>query len=193
MSFLFGGCGKLNLNSSGPNWEQIKNEVKPLVKDTGYGEPYRLSINTLGWEDGQFISEDGLTLYCFYTPLDLFSFAFNGKADPFSLGPYMRGPFPEIVNQVPDDFEKIANQFLSSDILISHRNSVNEPFPEWQIANFSMPATFDGAPQIVLNDTNPNQVEFLIFTYLNPDPDYGNEKNDIAYYRSTNRNPSGEF
>lgn len=193
IALLFFSCHKERLNSPGPDWEKIKAETQPIVKEVGYGTPYRLKINTLGWEDGQFISKDGLSAYCFYTPLDLFSFAFYSSADPFSVGPYLRGPFPEIVNQVPEKFQNITNQFLSSDILISHRNSVNEPFPEWSIANFSTFASFDGAPQIILNDTNPELVEFVLFTYLNPDPDYGNEKNDIAYYRNTTRNPSGEF
>ncbi len=186
-------CKKKPWNSNGPDWDQVKSKTHPIVKLPGYGTPYRLDINTLGWEDGQFISKDGLTLYCFYTPLDLFSFAMHSSADPFAVGPYLRGPFPEIVNQVPNAYRDIANQFLSSEILISHRNSVNDPFPPWSIANFSTFATFDGAPQIVLNDTNPNIVEFLVFTYLNPDPDYGNEKNDIAYYRNTHRNPSGQL
>ncbi len=186
-------CKKVIFNSPGPDWEKVKSETKPIVKAPGYGAPCKLDINTLGWEDGQFISSDGLTLYCFYAPLDLFSFAFYSSADPFSLGPYLRGPFQEIVNQVPEDFQKYTNQFLSSDILISHRSSIDDPFPEWSIAHFSTFATFDGAPQIILNDTNPNVVEFLVFTYLNPNPSYGNGKNDIAYYRNTSRNPSGEF
>jgi len=169
-------CKKGVFNSSGPDWDKIKAETFPEVKENGYGHPYKLDINTLGWEDGQFISPDGLTLYCFYTPLDLFSFAFSSSADPFALGLYLRGPFPEIVNQVPEGFQKYANQFLSSDILISHRNSINDPFPKWSIANFSTFATFDGAPQIILNDTNPYIVEFLVFTYLNPNSSYGNEK-----------------
>ena len=193
MAAGFVGCKKKKPDSERPDWDKIKSATRPVVIDTGYGTPYRLDISTLGWEDGPFISPDGRTLYCFYTPLDLFSFVLNSNGDPFAIEPYLRGPFVEIVRKVPARYQGSASYFLSSDILISHRASVNDPFPPWSIAHFSTPATFDGAPQMVLNDTNPDEAEFLLFTYLNPDPDSGNEKNDIVYYRHTSLNPDGPF
>ncbi len=159
-----------------------------------YGTPYPLEVNTLGREDGSYITRDGLTLYCFYAPMDLFSYVYSGgAADPCKVQPYLRGPFQEILQTVPPSLAGTCDYFLSSDILISHRNSTDEAFPAWSITAFSLPATFEGAPQLILNSQNPDLVDYMVFTFLNPEPSAGNGTSDIALFRSTTRNPAGGY
>lgn len=179
----------------GPDWDTVKAGVFPVVMfPDEYEAPYPLDISTLGWEDGQFITRDGLTLYCFYTPMDLLAFVYiGGGEDPCDVGPYVRGPFPEILETVPLQLEGVCDRMLNADLLISHRDSMGEPFPAWQISNISFPAGIEGAPQLVLNDSNPAVVDYFVFTYLNFDEGYGNEFNDIALYRNVGRNPEGPF
>ena len=188
-------CKKHNAGP-GPDWDAVKAGVKPIAAfPDEYGNPYRLEISNLGWEDGQYITRDGLTLYCFYTPMDLLAFAFlsDGEPDPCEVEPYLRGPFQEILKEIPPVLDGVCDYFLSSDILISQRDSLTQPFPEWQISNINFYATLDGAPQVILNDTNPSQADYFVFTYLNPDPSAANENNDICLFRNTGRNPSGSF
>jgi len=189
---IFYSCKKIHLNSEGPDWDKVKSEVTPTVMfPNDYGTPYHLELNTLGWEDGQYITRDGLTMYCFYMPIDLLAFAFIGKtSDICAMGPYIRGPFAYILNTPPPVLENSCNQFLNTVILISHRNSVNEPFPAWKVSNVSTPATINGAPQVILNDSIPGLVDFFVFVHLNPDQE---ELGNLAIYKNTSLNPMGSF
>ena len=59
------------VNISG--WDLAKSQQSPinnLAKE--FNAPFRQPVASLGWEDGVYITRDGLTLYAQYTPIDLF-------------------------------------------------------------------------------------------------------------------------
>jgi len=191
---LLVACNSTNVNPTGPDWPSVKTAIAPQVQVSGYGTPYPLDISTLGWEDGQNITPDGLTVYCFYSAMDLLAFSFGDDAtDPCAVGAYLRGPFQSIMSSVPPSLANSCEQFANSDIVISNRNSVNDPFPEWSLSNVSFPGTLEGAPQVILNASNPDIVDYFAFTYLNPEPSNNSNTDDIAIYKNTSRNPTGNF
>ena len=199
LAFL--GCKKDDMQQSKKeiDWETLKNNVDLTVNPSNeYETPVRLSLNTLGWEDGAYVTRDGLTAYCFYTPLDLLSMSNPpsgpNSVNPCNVEPYMRGPSFGILDSVPTQMQGQCSKFLSSDILISHRNSINENFPFWSLSNIKNPASFDGAPQLILNSNNHNVVDYFVYVHLNPDQTQtSNNTSDIYWYKNTNRNPAGNL
>ncbi len=71
-SFLFSSYKK----NKNVDWSDAKNEISVINHLSGeYETPHSLPLNSLAWEDGAFITRDGLDLYCIYIPTDLISFA----------------------------------------------------------------------------------------------------------------------
>lgn len=182
-----------------PNWPAVKSSQAPLLLNTTeYNTPMPLGIGNLGWEDGQYITRDGLTVYCFYSPVDLLSMSFLNPTgqDPCNVTPYKRGPALGVsFDTIPPLFQTLGcTEFLNSNILMSHRNTINDTFPAWTPTSINFPATFDGAPSLVLNSTNPSIVDFFVFAQLNPDSSQTNDNTGtIFFYQNTGLNPTGSF
>ncbi len=69
----------LNYNAQPPNWTAIKDTTTPFIAiPTEFDTAYRLPHTVGGWEDSDFITRDGLTLYCLYAPIDAFSWLYGG-------------------------------------------------------------------------------------------------------------------
>ena len=181
-----------------PNWPSIKDTVSPEVMiPSEYDAPYRLA-GSLGWEDGQYITRDGLTIYCFYSPLDLMNFAYPPCGfdcnSVCNVDPYRRGPFQEILDSIPPVLEGVCTEFLSSDILMSHRNSIQDTFPPLVPIHLQIPAAFEGAPSVILNASNPSQIDFFVFALLQPDPTLSNDNsNNIYWIKNTTLDPIGTY
>lgn len=182
-----------------PDWQSIKNSQFPQVLQGGeYGTPRSLGISNLGWEDGQYITRDGLTVYCFYAPVDflvLDEFAPPGGPNPCSVTPFMRGPSLGVTfNTIPTGLQGICTEFLNSNIIMSHRNSVQDPFPGWTPTSINFPAVFDGAPQLILNENDPSVVDYFVFAQLNPDSFQSADTTGTIYmYTNTTLDPSGAY
>ncbi len=169
-----------------PDWNAIKANAKPFIAlPEEYGTPYRLDIAVGGWEDGLYITRDGLHLYCIYSPVDMFSFLYLGSGDISNFSAYRRGPsFGMDLTTNPIG----APEWLHGDILYTHRKSRQEPFPAWQLSNLARPVWSEGAVQIVMkNDSTAD-----IFAYTsNHDAPPGRDDVDILIFRNSSLNPSG--
>jgi len=86
--FLFTGCVSHSAWSTNPvelhpDWEKIKKHAMLTVAlPDEYGTPYRQPHSTLAWEDGIFISRDGLHMYAFYAPADMWQYAQYAAENP---------------------------------------------------------------------------------------------------------------
>ncbi len=167
-----------------PDWEAIKANAMPEVAlPDEYGTPYIQGNNTLGWEDGLFMSRDGLHLYAFYVPLDLFKYiefiAVNpGCREVEEIQPFFRGP------QMTMDFK--TNPWgcpivIHSDIAWSTRSSVTGVFGPWQIANVSNPASYDGGFHSI--DNQDGTIDIVYSRSM------GNSQNDLFWARGVKHNP----
>ena len=166
-----------------PNWPVVKDAAMPVVAiPSEFTTPYKQSLSVGGWEDGIFISRDGLNLYCLYVPVDLFSLTFFGSSDATHYSSYSRGPtfgMDLITNPVG------ASEWLQADILYSHRYNAVDSFTTWQISNMANPVYSEGAPQI--NSDNSSVADLFVFTSNHTAaPDYSF---DIALMRKTAMNP----
>jgi hypothetical protein len=164
-----------------PDWPAIKAQAKPFVHDTvNYGTPYIQDHHNLGWEDGMFMSRDGLHMYAFYFPADLilfFNYLSNNPICP-PIHPYVRGPLLGI--------DTLTNPWgcaslLHSDIIYATRSDTSLPFQNWQASNLANPTEFEGGPQSVANADG--SLEFFVYTQSD------SSQTDIYWYRDTSNNP----
>lgn len=142
-----------------------------------------LPLATLGWEDGLHISPDGLHLYCTYVPIDFLSFLLNGDLPNAFSNDYLRSApdFGMDLSTNPIG----ASEWLHSDILYAHRNSVNEDFTSWTLSNMARAFYSEGAPTPTFSSTT--EIEYMLFT----SNDSENSNTDIWFIQNTTVNPSG--
>ena len=172
-------------NISRPNWQAIKANATFIVPDTSYGTPYIQPINVGGWEDGLYISRDGLELYAYYMPVDVFSLGSAWKKAPvgFDYRPYYRPPLLN-VDMVTNPWG--FDSFFQGDIIISTRKNIMLPFCKWQSSNFQRSVSNEGAPCGVLKDKTSYDV--FVFTQNRNDI----EDMEIMFMRDVPRNPKFE-
>lgn len=172
-------------------WDSIKNATMPVVAPAHqnlFGKPYRQPLAEYGWEDGVQISSDGLNLYTLYFPGDLFSSSiffnkyFNPIAPCKTLGnmSYLRKYAKTYSMDLKTNYFG-CDSFSNIDILYSHRNSVTDSFKLWQLSGIARPGLIEGGPDPLFSVSNPNLIDFFLFT--------GN--NDIWMIKNTNANPTG--
>ncbi|MBS1637342.1 MAG: T9SS type A sorting domain-containing protein [Bacteroidetes bacterium] len=164
-----------------PNWTQVKSTTTVQVAiPTEFGTPVQQSLSTGGWEDGMFISRDGLHLYCIYIPIDGLSWTLN-SGNNCSFSAYSRGPtfgIDLVTNPIG------CSEWLNPDILISSRSNTLMAFPTWSLSNLSGPVFGQGAPQYVMSSSSTAD----IFVYTdNQRPPY---KTDLYYIRNCSLNPA---
>lgn len=168
---------------SQPNWPAIKANAQFVVADTSYATPYIQALNVPGWEDGLFISEDGLNLYSTYLPLDALSWYFAFAQNPacFNFDPYYRPPLLGI-DTVTNPWA--CPNYINSDIIIGQRTNAGLNFNPWTSSNLRSPVTFDGAADGVL--LNKDSFDVFVFT-----KDLGGAQHeDIYFMRNVPVNPN---
>ncbi len=178
------GCSPGGDGAEPGPWEAIKASIE-LEYDAGeYHPPFAQPLSTLGWEDGIYMSRDGLDLYCIYAPGDLLSFTISGpNPDPTAFGPYLRGPtfgMDLVSNPVG------ASSWIHGDILYAHRASTAEAFTSWTLSGMARPVFSEGAP--VQLDKSGNTLGRLLFTSNDKDPTYDT---DIWELTGCALNPAG--
>ena len=165
------------------DWKEVKEAGRPLVALTEeFGEPRLLELACSGWEDGLYVSRDGLTLYCIYAPADLLGHVANGD-DLCELHRYMRGP--EFGMDLSNPDPSLTWRWLHGDILISERATTTEPFPTWRLSRMARPIFSEGAPQAVY--AADGSIDWFVFTSNNTE----NNEDGIRVLRRADRDPSG--
>jgi len=173
-------CEKDNLTKT--DWDKIKANATFVVYDKTYDEPVILPIHVGGWEDGLYVTRDGLNLYSTYMPVDVFSLldAFVKNPECFDYTPYYRPPLLD-VDMVTNPWG--CPNFFQSDVIISQRNDGSTPFLTWNSSNIKRPVSNEGAACGVLK--NKGTFDVFVFTQ-NP----GNDENmEIMFMKSTSVNP----
>ena len=155
-------CQSLSPNTQSPplNWRPVREQAQTVnhLPDE-FGTPQILLLANDGWEDGIYITRDGLDLYCIYTPSDALSFVLAG-GDEYESGKYLRGPQLEVDTKTNPIG---AENWIQGDIYHASRTSLDEAFTVWQPVGVSTPIWGQGAPQGILGaDGN-----FAYFIYTN--------------------------
>lgn len=154
--FLIQSCQKNKIVS----WDDIKSSTQIDIHLTSeYENPHMLPISGEAWEDGVFITRDGLDMYCIYLPADLIAFASNGAKQKNS-GKYLRGDVLEMdIVTNPDG----RDNWIHGDIYHSTRASLTDEFINWEAVNIAIPVFNEGAPQGQINSGNS---DFDLFVYM---------------------------
>lgn len=164
-----------------PNWPLTKsNTTLQVAIPAEFGAPMMQPISVNGWEDGIFISRDGLNLYSIYLPADALSWTTNGA--PCVFTPYQKGPTYGM--DLATSPTTACPMWLHGDILISSRTSTALPFPAWTLSNLSGPIFSEGAPQFSMLNTT---VSDLVVYTSNQQPPYST---DIYLIKNSTINPS---
>jgi len=168
----------------GQNWTLIKDTTSPIIEiPLEFDSIYRQPLSTLGWEDGLHISDDGLSLYCTYLPIDFLSFVLNGDLPNNFTTSYLRGAPTfgmDLISNPIGSFE-----WLHSDILYAYRSSVLDSFNSWTLSNMARNFYSEGAPTPTFV-ANTNTIEFMLFT----SNDNAINNSDIWILRSIIDNPN---
>jgi hypothetical protein len=186
IGFLLGCCPLPAKASSTPasatSWQatettQIpKNEIPSI-----YANPYRQPIATLAWEDGVYITRDGLALYTDYFPADVLTALLNG-AVPYYTYLYSRGP------NLGQDFSNPfsgALPWYHSDIAYATRASVTQPFSGWSLTQLRGTYFNRGAPQGIDSLQGNGGFDYFVYTAD------GTSHITIMLLRNTDRSLSG--
>lgn len=180
---LFAPC----LLSAQPDWPAIKASARFTVADADYGTPYVQPLNVGGWEDGLYISRDGLRLYCTYLPADVLSLIGDFVLRPacFDFRPYFRPPLLDI--------DTLTNpwgcpNFFQSDIVIAERERVDVPFSAWKPSNLARSVTMEGGAQGVPSPSGG--FDYFVFTRNGDGHTEGDEDMQILMLRDVDGNPS---
>jgi hypothetical protein len=169
----------------GQNWTLIKDSISPVnEKPSEYDSIYRQALSTTGWEDGIHISRDGLNLYCTYLPLDFLSFVINGDLPNNFTANYLRGAPTFGMDLTTNPIG--ATEWLHSDILYAHRNTIADSFNLWTLSDMARNFYSEGAPSPTFIN-NSNSVEFMMFTSI----DNPTNNQDIWVINNTSPNPTG--
>lgn len=157
------GCGSSG-SSPAPltGWAAIRAQAAPVVAlTTVFGTPHVQPIALDGWEDGVFISRDGLHLYAVYVPADLLSFTIAG-GDQTTSASYLRGPTLGMdlhTNPVG------TTTWIHGDIIHATRASTAAPFSAWQLSSMARPSFSEGAAVA----QGPNAGRWDLFAYTSND------------------------
>lgn len=169
--------------ASPASWEAAKAAQTPKNElPTLYGAPYRQPLASPAWEDGVYLTRDGLTLYTDYFPADVLK-AVMDKATPVKTYLYRRG------REIGQDFSNpIAQPFpwIHGDIAYATRASPTEPFSEWRLTERRDKFFNLGAPQGILNPQNPQRFDYFVYT------SDAQSHTTIMLLRDTDRSLAGE-
>lgn len=145
LAFASSSCSQ---EPSGPRVPLDRTEVRSGVrvvneKPGEFGAPMILPVANDAWEDGLFVTRDGLDLYCIYSPADVMSFIVAG-ADQKKSASFLRGPTQSMdMKTSPIGSEA----WIHADIYRSTRSTRSGSFTKWQAVNMADPIVNEGAPQ----------------------------------------------
>ncbi len=157
------GCSSENPSDPNPSptlWDNIKSNASPtLLLSTEFNTPTRLvNVSTMAWEDGIYVSDDGLSLFAFYAPVSLFKFQQYVNSYPYvapnvcaPITNYIRGSILsgsdfelQLPYDLPDSICNHGNGIVHSEIAYASRSSVNDNFSSWSRHAVSTDFVYDG-------------------------------------------------
>lgn len=170
-------------------WEQIKQNAAPSVQLTSeFSTPTRLSsIGTLAWEDGFYVSDNGLHAFAFYAPTDLLKFvSYSDSYGPCPpLADYIRGDLlsgMDLDMEAPiDNLGGCTQGVMHSDIAYAHRSSTSENFSSWTRHSVSNPTTTNGALFYYEGGFSLSQRSTGNYDILFSRSTFDNNKNNLYY------------
>lgn len=151
-------------------WPAIRSQAAPqVVLTTVFGAPYPQPIANDGWEDGLFISRDGLHLYAMYAPCDLISFSLV-DFDQRQAASFLRGPTlgMDLTTSPPGTG---ATTWLQSDVIHATRASASEPFSPWRLSSMATPIYGEGAV-VAQGPSGGGTWDLFAYTSSQRAPDY---------------------
>ena len=193
---LFVGCEELEsdqkkITTSSPSlWDEIKtNSIPSLALTSEFNSPTRLAtIGTLAWEDGVYVSDDGLSIFSFYAPVDILKWVNYSIANPVcpAVSSFIRG---SILTGTDLDLQPPFNNpwgctegLMHSDIAYATRTSTNESFSSWARHPLSSDFIYDGG---FTASSNGDETYDLVYSRSTD-----NNKNDIYWVRNSSLIPS---
>lgn len=154
------------------SWDATKAAQTPTNElPAEFGAPYRQPLASLAWEDGIYVSRDGLNLYATYIPMDLLRAVLDGVFPPdFHL--YRRGP--TLAGQVFRTDLSPPNPWIHADVAISRRADTSSGFQTWCLSGLNKGTGYNlGAFQGDLNGTGTG---YLRAVYTDDEVDPGGPK-----------------
>jgi hypothetical protein len=143
------------------SWEETKASELPRNELPGeFTAPARLNLANLAWEDGLYVSRDGLTLYCTYFPGDLFAVLLSG-VHPDKFYKFQRGPL------IGQDFVNPLGQsspWLHADIAMASRSDSAQPFSPWRLSAQKGKFYNHGGVQAVASPGDPAKYDLVVYT-----------------------------
>lgn len=142
-------------------WDNIKNNTVPSVQLTSeFNTPVRLkNVSTLAWEDGLYVSDDGLHIFAFYAPFDLLKFVpySDGYGACPPISDYIRGNAldgQDLDTEAPiDNLGGCNDGVMHSDISYATRSSTSDDFSTWSRHSASNPTS--AAPALFYYEGGP--------------------------------------
>jgi hypothetical protein len=150
------------------DWATSKTSQSPVCALTSeYQTPQALSLGNLAWEDGIYVSRDGLNLYSTYIPMDALSSSLAG-ALPTQFYLYERGTQIGQDFSDPPAFATLGHPWLHADIAISQRSSTSQDFSAWQLSGLHGQYYNIGAAQGIQNTSDPTKYDYFFYTNDTP-------------------------
>ncbi len=182
-------CGDSSNNPPPPTlWDNIKSNASPaILLGTEFNTPTRIAnVSTLAWEDGMYISDDGLHLFAFYAPISLFKFQQYVNAYPYvapnvcaPITNYIRGTILngsdfelQLPYDLPDSICNHSNGLVHSEIAHASRASVNDNFSTWSQHAVSTNFVYDGGFSSADNGDGTYHLVYSQSTSLNQNDIY---------------------
>jgi hypothetical protein len=162
-----GGCGGGGGGDTKSKWAAIRTAAAPQVALTDeFYDPSRQPLAVDGWEDGIFISRDGLHLFAVYAPADLLAFTIAG-ADQNHASEYFRGPtFGMDLRTNPAG----SAYWIQGDIIHATRPDTSASFKQWHLAPMGRHTWSEGAP--VAQGPDGGTWDLFVHTTNEHHPDY---------------------
>ncbi|MDR3692625.1 MAG: hypothetical protein P4L46_24810 [Fimbriimonas sp.] len=155
------GCQSGPTPAPASGWDEVKRAQVPVcaLKDR-YDAPFRQPMASLAWEDGVYVSRDGLALYSDYVQCDLFSF-FLSKPDMREVWRYQRGPSlgQDLANPL-----NTGRPWIHGDIVVSTRSGPDKPFGPWRLSKLSGKYGNLGGVVTIGSPGKPGRYDYVAYT-----------------------------
>jgi hypothetical protein len=186
-------CLQMANSYAQPDWATARNSVNFSYPAQDYNAPYLQACTNDGWEDGLYITRDGLHLYSFYLPADFF--AYLALADSVldcwdtinpidssmccpDFAPYIHA---DLVGMNTTLTNHACTSWLHADIVHASRATTADPFGAWQPMPLSSGFWSDGG---FVGVQENGMFDIAMYT-LNTG------ENDIYSIRNTTYDPPG--
>jgi hypothetical protein len=152
-------------SASTQSWTATKLSQIPVNQlPAEYGTPQQQPMACLAWEDGVYISRDGLSLYADYFQGDLLKIVLDA-ASPCLYYTYERGPGIGQDFTVPTGVcNPVPSAWLHADVAVSRRSATTQAFPNWSLSALTTQYYDVGGAVGIQNSADPSQFDLFAYT-----------------------------